>query len=158
MHQILNILYMLLMLLIQSFVSKLIVSIDVFFSVIFNITLTDGANMIIFLEAQSTKSIQLKYTDGAKIQLKLYRACKGLLIDYYASFSQFPKNYKTGKVLDTSLCSDLLAQQAGQKQSLPRWRHPNTFIEMKVSHHCTPLKWKLASSIRKESALWVQYI
>lgn len=69
------------MLLIWSFVSKLMVSIDVFFIVIFNIALTDGTNMIIFLEAQSTKSIQLKHTDGGKFQLKQHIQCLQGLID-----------------------------------------------------------------------------
>lgn len=86
------------MLLIRSWVFKLIVPIDLFSIGIYNISLTDGTNIIIFLEAQSTKSIQLKYTDRVKIQLKQHIQYSQVPIDWWLCFLQsVPEELQNGE-------------------------------------------------------------
>ena len=72
-------------------------------------------------------------------------------------YSQFQKNYKMGKVLATSLCFVLLAQQPGQKQWWLQWKQANTFIGTKALRLSLLLKWKLVSTTRKEKGPWAPY-
>ena len=81
-----------------------------------------------------------------------------MLIDWLpCHYSQFQKNYKMGKVLATSLCFDLLAQQPGQKQWWLQWKQANMFIGMKALHLSLLLKWKLVSTTTKEKGPWAPY-
>lgn len=115
----------------------------------------DGANIIIFSKAQPTQSIPLKYSQGVKIQLKLWIHANLYWLPCH--HSQCQKNSRMGKVLATSSCSVPLARQPGPKPWWPRWNPANTFIGMRVSHPSLLSRWKLVSTTTKGKGPWAPF-
>lgn len=80
--------------------------------------------------------------------------CKYSVLDHFCP-SQFQKNYRMERNLDTSSCCGQLAQQPGPRKEYHLWNHRGLFTEMKASPPSLPLKWKWVYIIMKEKDLWV---
>lgn len=76
------------------------------------------------------------------------------MIDHFCP-SQFQKNYRMERNLDTSSCCGQLAQQPGSRKECHLWNHQGLFTETKASSPSLPLKSKWVCTIRKEKDHWV---